>query len=372
MPVEMKAAAAQDLLLLSVKDTLATSATVPVRWCLSRVTLDHLKSHGIVRPHLLLVIWDVATRHEDGRYLVPLEDMMTYIAFGSPGRKRINGTIVWDDGGEAKKLRHRFIVKGARDYQSELIDVDSGKLIPLSNAFASAQTGIAVDARFFASKPSGWLKAWVDFAVSKPYRNECQFRRWALASIFLTPLTALIVAAVFFLVFCIGFLGAAWFGLLLCKPGVNWRRVFDPREWDDELNEAWEDCRYTESIFARWYLWPVCPITILSTAVVLLILNQALDHPFLHGFGSFAVWIAGCIAALFLGSLLLRQGTTRSKKPRPRKTAAAPVGYYDHDLAPLVCRSLLVPDRRALPREKRTFALLLAEFKSRVCRPIAR
>lgn len=95
------------MLQLVVNTEEATSASIPIRWCVSRDTLALMQAKGALNPHLLLVVAN--GNREEARRLVPIDQMMEYVDFSSPGAHKIFGTIVWSAYGNARVLKKRIL-----------------------------------------------------------------------------------------------------------------------------------------------------------------------------------------------------------------------------------------------------------------------
>ncbi|OGL91049.1 hypothetical protein A3H10_04640 [Candidatus Uhrbacteria bacterium RIFCSPLOWO2_12_FULL_46_10] len=241
----------------------ATSASIPMRWCIGRDTLALLQAKGALNPHLLLV---VANKHyEVARRLVPIDQMMEYIDFQKPGKHKVLATIVWNSQGNARVLKkrifggraidingqmHHFTKMSVLDDEGDLDILDDRRYNP-ANEFAicaldeGAQIEVNVAEGFFAAPPSKVEQFWVNFWFERPPRDQCQFRRRRmLAYIVQPPVVLLYMLAKTMVRFVV-----ALFLLLYGKRGVNLRPLIHP--WVLCNNDIWWTGRNKGSIFTR-------------------------------------------------------------------------------------------------------------------------
>ncbi len=126
-------------LLIQRDRTLVQDSVVPVNWCVSPETIAKLgRDYGITDPQLLIV-----TVPESGgkgtRKLVPLDDLMTFIAFSRPGRNRVCAFII--GGAYAERIRRHGLWGDEHWGKVDVCDADGALLKDLSerNGFAPSQ-----------------------------------------------------------------------------------------------------------------------------------------------------------------------------------------------------------------------------------------
>ncbi len=182
-----------------------TGATIPIRWCIEKDSLNALKARmaeeRVKNPYILLVI---VSRYSEERILTPFDQMMEYIQLRHPGENKIFATVVWDwDKKGYKDLWRRFIKREDGRYNNTL--VCAGAFDPPGLSIGKTELAIDIPAELFAKKPSVWEEKWVNFFFETRAKDQCQYRRRRILAYTAQPLLIL-----------------PW---LLAKLGVRWATI---------------------------------------------------------------------------------------------------------------------------------------------------
>lgn len=371
-------------LALVMQSDLTQSAAMPIRWCVSRSVLEDLKGDGVLDPQILIIVWH--SPYSEKRYMVPLGDMMTYIAFRKPGRNIVHAVIMAEG---AEYLYKRCLRRSGGAYDTDLVS-RTGELLEMRYRAVASET-VEVDERFFAKKPPQWLSSWVNrWFEGKPV-DECAFRRRAILAFTLQPPCL----GLFWLGKSVtSFLCALWL-LLLGKRGINLAPIVKP--WRYELRDVWAKKR--QSVFTQDdALVFLAPVNIIFVCFGGALLRNNL-HKGSESLTETLLWTLGLLAAEYGFVLLIvgiaalcakaasgmRRMSSRfdswmndaESKSRAAKEQQKPTkleALYDIQLKPLLCTasaSTFVPNYRTLPKERQTLRLKFLDLKARVCRPFA-
>ena len=236
----------------------ATSASIPMRWCLGRDTLAKLQAKGALNPYLLLIT--VNARLELVRHLVPIGQMMEYIDFRRPGPHKVLAAIVWNSQGDTKVLKKRIfggkIVDEVGSHKFSKMNVlDEGELCINDSQYKSdhkfavcsldevAQIEVSVAEEFFAAPPPKFEQFWVNFWFENTPRDQCQFRRRRMLAYTIQPLVVL----PYMLGKTVVRFVAALFLLLCGKRGMNLRPLVHP--WEMDNNDIWWNAGHEGYVF---------------------------------------------------------------------------------------------------------------------------
>lgn len=354
---------------------IAQSATVPVRWCVDKETLEELKRREIFNPHLLLVI--VYNKYEVSRQLVPLGQTMDYIQFQCPSKNRLCATIVWGD-----NLWRHFIRR--EDYSSSVIDPD-GRFIPPAGSFEKTEIDIMIPKEVFAKERPRWEKEWVNFLFNTPVKDQCHYRRRALVAFTIQPVLFAIM----------GFATAVGYGVSLCillillllgvTKGINLHAIH-PWQWtgdfpDHTPRDIWRDAHsvlYWEKKnkenreYPIFFFLPLTPVIPLSIVII---------HSAVTSFQNLwnSLYVSGIIMGLsivILGviNLIVYEIYTHRSLPKEKKRIriSEVKKKYDYLFQDLVCNGDFRPTLSALPHHRRTIHLRYQDLKAKVCKPFAR
>ncbi len=241
----------EPILSATIHTNMDQAPTLPIRWCLNKDTVDMMQEKNIMHPMVLIsILKEHPTRgwEDVDRHLVPVDQMMHYVSFNSPGRHKVNISIVTYDGWKDNELstcksvlRDKWLDKyeGSREYKNSLVG-SSGepKYIhtleldpeyePLSEAYKILERGwpgetidISVDANLFAPEPPRWLKSWVNWMFPERPVDQCSFRRRFIFAFTVQPFIFLVVSLVLWMIK--GFI--AFSALFAGHRGINWKAV---------------------------------------------------------------------------------------------------------------------------------------------------
>ncbi len=360
------------------------NATIPVRWCVDKNTLEELKKKGVLNPHLLLV--NVAAKTEISRVLVPLEQAMEYIQFQTPGRNIIYATIVWAKNGKSTTLWESFIRRENNRYNTDVLHSD-GKFYYTENqegfSFITAEfaeVDVVIPQEIFAKAPPRWLERWVNLWYETKTRDQCHFRKRMIAAFTIQPPLVLLwlilrsligIAVAMFWIFLIGTRG------INLKPIIHpWRRklewVWDGREETIFLRE-WKDKKGKTSL-VQFYLLPLIPIVpVILFMVCFLIFAGKLKYTTEN-----AVYSSLYMSMIITGILVICGAIIDAishlisyipVKPLEIKREEYKRKYDEFEY--LLCDGWL-PKIQDLPPKRRTIHLRFIDLKAKVFKPFAR
>lgn len=394
------------------------SPSIPVRWCVDEETRKVLAGKGVINPHVLLVtIYDSM---EKDRQLVPLENVMTYVQFQSPGPNTIAATIVWAEDGNKNTLWKKFLKKEDGAFETDLVYPSSGNFVgeELENSCGEDSVEVFVPEGLFAQKPFDWN--YVNYGFSREPKDQCEFRKRRIYSYTLKPFFE---AFKFVSLWVIGFLGVLIMLSIGVRPSrINWRILFFhpwvslklyavwdnfylkhryPREAWYYLQKHWKTTKYeTLVLFTPWVSLPAVWI-ILYVFFLIMANSHQVELPAGGKTTEFASWEKARFLVPFYATLILWATVNivcffidlfrivffklddyiSSKKPaweKERKERIAKEGeefaskYFSKEFEPVFCeQGDLQADITALPEAKRTIFLRFLDLKSRVCRPFA-
>lgn len=341
----------------------AVDSVVPVRWCISKDTLEELKSRGAKDPHIF-----IATIYPDGRekrWLLPLGQVIEYIDFSRPGPCRIVASIVWENYGGKKELRRRCLDRSSHSrYRYYIIQGhDDQSFCPnlLDCKWLEAtEIEVVVADGFFAKEPSEFEKKYVNWFFDYPAHDQCDFKKRRLIAYF-GPQYVVMLGN-----FLVRALAASWF-LLIGKRGINYKAVF--QLLDREMDDVWlyrdysvftkdskgEDRNPIVALFAPivslptlvlFYFWSGAILTALIFTILAIVV--------VGGLIAFAVAVLPSI-----GDYFERLALERSKR-------------YEEEAEDIICTGRPMPaSLDALSKNKRTLYLRFKDLKAAVCRPYA-
>lgn len=363
---------------LMVNSRNPAAATIEIGWCMLRGVLEQLEQRKALYPHVLIIVSD--ERNREQRYLVPLADGMTYIAFRSPGKNKVEATIVWSQEG-SRKIRERFLRRDGDKFVTDVRSESGGFFDDLPLTLGYSQIEVSVDKLFFGKEPTPWLKAWATAVWNTPLVHECDIRRRLIFAFTIQPL-------VYFLKFCAYFLVAVFWSVFRGKRKVSWEPVFKifGSDVEDIYREAW----HTSSLWAGFWRWQFSPTALMAASVIPLfglIPGNESGTPykplfvFIHSFGDYLLYLLAVVVALYaltvvallIGALIsalpmvkqwLEKDAVRAERER--------VEALDEELDYLVCRGGIPAPVSigSLPTERRTIRLRFQALKARLCRPL--
>lgn len=201
------------------------NATIPVRWCADKETLDKLKELGVVNPYILIVV--VKNKREISRQIAPLDHLVEYVKFESLGENKIFATIIWSDKGK-KGLWKRFLRKDDGNYRTDVLyfgdygDFDKN----LSNTLDFAEVNVMIPTELFADYPE-WEKKWVNLWFSTRPKDQCHYRRRRIMAYTIQP------PAVFLYLLFVEILPRWIITILLVSLGFwfDFKDSWNPKKW---------------------------------------------------------------------------------------------------------------------------------------------
>lgn len=371
------------------------STSVPVRWCLGRDEINKLAETGEKALILLLVVSDNGQDRSETRSLIPVEQMMEYVNFYTPGKHKIFSTVVWKKY-KNSDLNKFFLSKGDdRYYRNSLYDYYDKKLFENdSNVFCSLgvhKFEVNVPKEVFAKEPPAWEKSWVNWFYEGKPKDQCYYRRRRLFAYSVQPSLVLV---------CFFALEIATFSITLAlllfgMKGIGFRKIIHP--FLESFSSIWDETK--GSIFGEWIVPRLLPSIFLGSSLICWATCKIFSFQ-IFGFQT-TDWIkaiitggivVGAVATASVFTSLCCLGvskivdkirdTLESKDRMAQKKLRAEVAEKERgkklrerieaEYALLACNGNFSVDMQALPPEKRTIHLRYKELKSRRCKSFAR
>lgn len=388
---------------LSVNETQSADAVIPVRWCVSKALYERLKRARIENPYLLLVAVhfdDLSYGREVCRRFIPLDRMMEYIQFKSPGKHKILAAVVWDEGNDTRSLEKFFLEKtSTHSYEHNVLGYNEGcfreyfyydnEFSGKIHCFTQSPLEIEVAKEFFAKEPPKWLKRWANLWFTSDPQDQCQFRRRCIIAFTIQPVAVLIWLVIMFL------LGAG-IGLFLLSCGakrLDFSTLFHP--FKKLLNDLWAESKGSV-FFNKKYLFiaPFAPVFPLLIMIILEGINRS--YGLKESISSlltvdFALILSSSliIASCQLIGFILKEMSSLTKEKERREAIEIEAlrrkalkdleeqtqkeKMFQARFGPIVCTdSSLKPDIRTLPKQKRTIYLRYMGLKAKICKPFAK
>ncbi len=173
-------------LIIEEKERVVQSASLPVRWCISKEVINVLKERKVVNPYILIVT--VADGREMTRQLVPMEDTMIYVQFAKPGENTIFAHIVWNADGEFNSLWKTYLRRSEGRYYTDVINSAGEMFGDQHGPLRIASVKVIVPKELFAKEPPEWEQRWVNAYFSQPPRDQCEYRKRRLIAYTLQPI----------------------------------------------------------------------------------------------------------------------------------------------------------------------------------------
>lgn len=372
-----------------------------VRWCLERSDVVMLKERQAQNIHILFVIVYEGTNLED-RFLVPIDQMMTYLSFRRPGNHLVLAKVIWtfSDGLRSKEYLHRFLSKiDYRLYERDLLDEERRGFnnyhfnMDIGCLPSAADFEVFVPRQHFPTEPSASVKRLVDFGFEYRSVDQCMFRRRLLSAPFRLALAACwaVITALF----------RAILVIILVLNGnrkINFSAIIHP--WRNDIRDVATDTEEGNTWFFRradgtrrsLFIWLLFPYLHLMLFVYIpLLIKAALKVTYwralflmVEGPVSFAVriakgilafsgwwWMIVALCALFIILYAIRRKKGKPKAAKRKETSWEPTYDYDKLYKLLACRTGIAPTLESIPAERRTFRLKYLDLKAKVCRPFA-
>ena len=414
---------------IAEQDRRLSSATVLVRWTVSKSTLRALERAGLSKKAFVVLV----TVPEGGadryinlelRKVVRLEDQMAHVRFARPGRNRIFAFVA----AESRDISSRRY--DPRQFYLEFrgISWEHWVVVPEGDTFAEpilyhnqhrelhqpcGTLDVNVPAECFAKPPPLWMQG----LVGRP-SDQCDFRRQfiisAFVSIFWFPILYLFKMTRYVLALTAVLVSSAFVIILMGdypSKGTRWRDFFtreffeDPwkqsSQWGSKVKKwecIWMSPRVNKNfhLVTKWFR-PIIPFVIFA---FLSLLGWASSKPIPWDTKLFAAfYLCGIFAAanvclaLFIATVKVffkacwefyekRSDTSKQKAKLAAPAAIRPPvasearnphePSYDSNLAALVAPKDGAPvDIRAVANRSVAIRLRMSEIIGKVCRPFA-
>lgn len=414
----------QETLKLSVGQSDGNESVVPVRWCLERSEAERIAKYCGMAWVLIAVVHEKAG--EVARHLFPLDRVMDYIQFNRPGRHTLYATVVYLNSGkyvnsvENQAAARRGLLARARATQSAFahklfcnMGEGSPEFRPMwaegahdgLNSTGECSVDVVVPDGFFAKERPGWLVRWAHLIWTRPYLDDCDFRKHLLFACTIQPLLLpVIFGAMGIFAICSVTVKFVWalIALLLGMRsypdyGINWFIVFTPFRGSpkDVWDLTFEPERGTNrgglyTLYSNdgkrrpWYWLVFTPVVWIGFAAVAWLLVSATGlHAFLQAsflalivvvvmFG--LLWALTSFGEKVIDRLPVMTSTSRWKRKRQREIAKRrrEDATFEEYLKPLICDPIpMEVSLDALPPKRQTIYLRFKRLKAKVCRPRA-
>lgn len=355
-------------------------SVVPVRWCVGRELVEHLKRQQITDAHVLIVVTHPVSDTETDRYLVPLTNELAFVRFRRPGANIVRAAVVTPLHYGLKTVRQKILGKDKDGWDYRAMDSLGTVISSYVTAYGSTDTlHVEVPAEMFAKEPSRAVRTYVTWLFPRwRFYDECGWRKQKLLAFGLAPfvlvyllLRELVLLPILLMQSFFGFRGARW-GLLV-HPLRNPIEVANPDPGT---------CRWLEKKDGTDTRW----LTVLNPVSVAVVVGL--------GFliGSLVSWLFGTtdLTGFFIGLgimggvlvLLVVTGERLSRvidrsgaamRRRKRELEEREHREALEDLESLVCNGGPRPATLgAVPRRHRTARLRYQAVKARVCKQFAR
>lgn len=375
-----------------------TTASVPVRWCITPELMTELEMRSWGKPYVVFVIRSVIDIEVAGNSVqdyrdtdmqfVALEKEMTYLHFTRPGANQICAFVVnvrgWKDSKKLSQLRSDYVgssysclnERGTRKYMDEF---------PSFALMAGKVLNVEVPREFFAKEPPAWAKQVVKIFFRGKEEDQCHFGRRMIVSLPMASMVIPFVTVTKFLALVVGLL----LGLRKMEPKTVLHpfdlRPIAPINYVDR--PIWW---YKQDGTARNPLvWPWNPpmFLLVFSIVFTLKVNDVLPDVSLGMLVLLSLlWLLAidlifllCLAAILVLGLCLsvfgkQSSSKQATSERQKAKRAAERAERMQRLNAMVCSagSVKTVSLEALPKEKQTIGLRFSELKTKVCRPYAR
>lgn len=372
---------------LHIADTDVTGGSIPVSWCLRPEALKEIKAQFGDNPNVVLILAPKENYHirREVRQVVPLRDLMTYLAFKSGGTNRI-----WAFISGKEDARRSYLCKSEGQYITSLLneegdgwsyrflkhvfDKETGRDKQVYQPEAYAVIEVEVPQAAFASEPPAWEKKWVEHFFSYKAFDQCEYRRRRLFAYTVQP--ALMMLLMFLRLVLT--LAALAFG----ARNFSWQPLVHPMKLDfqDQLEifgggsvfirkartPSFHDSFKEMCVYGirKYCLLPFMP-PILAVLIFLAVSNVWM---FISVGLSFLAIVVGALFSVYL----LVDRSAEIKNWLTKLQSKADSALSAEELEYLTCS----PDKKpftleTLPTQKKTIRLRFQDLKSKVCRPFS-
>jgi len=177
-----------------------TNAAIPVRWCLSKATLEKIASEdGESSAQIIIVAMD--DRGYQHRTIAPLSQGMTYINLNRAGINKIHALILYNPKYDysVKAIKDMYLSKETRNHFEACLIVHDDVISPYSSTVCSYINtnhfvSIDVPIELFGKEPPEWLKGLVNTWQDSSMDDQCSWRRRVMFFAFVKSWVMLTVA----------------------------------------------------------------------------------------------------------------------------------------------------------------------------------
>lgn len=357
---------------LHIPNTTVQTGVAPVSWCVSRDTLDELARRGIPDPQVLIVVAPENNyeHRKEGRKVVPLKELMTYVEFRSPGPNRVFAIVF---GRSEARMKESFLHKEDGRWCTSILTHDGtavheGVSGSGGHVSSSAPLRVEVPSECFATTP--FDAGWVNLLFTGRPENQCDFRRRRIFAYTVQPILALVV-------YLFRLLGVLVY-LLMGIRGIDFRPLTQPLTFD--TGDIWK--RADGSFVVprvesplRFACLAFSPIIVLGALGIGLLNYGGVSTALLFTAGT-VVAVIGVIIVILLAmsghAALLERWNDKNNVQQ--MLAEGEVPWYLREADEISCAPGRGPRTGAgdVPRHLRTMRLRFEDLKAKVCRPFAR
>lgn len=386
----------------------SSEPTIPIQWCLGRSETESLKAKNARNIKVLIVVSYEDGRHED-RYLVPIEDVMTYISFNRPGKHTVFAKVVfWDCNNESSMnflldtvYTQRFSFRVLNTTNTDFVEDSHFYSMGVAVLSSSDDGEVIVPKEHFPPEPPEWLQRIANFGFADPPYDECAFRGRKFWLLIKLP----VLAFWFLFTTFVRLIGAGFLSLCGVR-GIKYSPIFHP--WNEDMNDVWyftssrntwfkhdgygnARSRFIYLIHPLLYIGLFAFVTYLKHTLglsygevilkiwgVLLIFFFAIFDFLFRFFSKFGVTVITIATVIFILRMIRRNLKKRAREKIAKdaydmKTKVAlDKQSYDDLYRLLACgRAPKTPSLDALPKQKQTLHLKYQKLKAKVCRPYA-
>lgn len=365
-------------LIVGEEGGMAQSASILIKWCTDKTTLEKLKGMGVLNPHILLV--NAVGGKEISRLLVPLKQAMEYVRFQTHGRNTIYATIVWADDGKPSTLWDIYATDVLDCNGSFHYNMDSYQGFGFTTT-EFAGIDVVIPQELFAKAPPRWLERWVNLWYETKTRDQCHFRKRMIPAFTIQPPLVLLWLILRSL---IGVAAVMFWILLIGMRGINLKPLIHP--WRQKLEWVWVGRK--ETIFLRdlrdkkgeefyqLYILPLMPIV----PVILFMFSFLIFAGKLKYTTENAVYSSLYMSMIITGFLVICGAIIDaishliSYMPvKPLEVKREEYKQKYDGFGYLLCDGGDLPaNLNALPPKRRTIHLRFMNLKAKVCKPFAR
>src|SRR3989344_9264558 len=145
------------------KDIRPGNPTIAIRFCLDMADRSKIAELGVKDIRVFLVV--VYENGQEDRQLLPLKDILAYVAFRYPGKHRVLARLVW---GDRMDDTEKFLLNRIkrREYECRVLDYGNERFeehlhnfadfSPISSEIQGDEFEVEMPHEYFAKEPSPW------------------------------------------------------------------------------------------------------------------------------------------------------------------------------------------------------------------------